>query len=157
MSIPAASAAGAPIVFYDGVCGLCQRTLRFLLARDRQRRFRFAALQSDFARAALAAHGREATDLDTMFLLLDPGGPGERLLEKSDAALTAVALLGGVWRLAGLARALPRGLRDAGYAVLVRNRYRVFGRFDRCQLPPPEVRDRFLDQTLADAPQRSIA
>jgi predicted DCC family thiol-disulfide oxidoreductase YuxK len=157
MSIPAASAAGAPIVFYDGVCGLCQRSVRFLLKRDRQRRFRFAALQSDFAHATLTAHGRDATDLDTMYLLLDPGGPDERLLERSDAALTAVALLGGIWRLAALARALPLAWRNAGYVMVVRNRYRLFGRFDRCQLPPPEVRDRFLDQTLADALQRSIA
>lgn len=157
MSIPAANAAGAPIVFYDGVCGLCQRSVRFLLARDRERRFRFAALQSDFAHATLAAHGRDAGDLDTMYLLLDRGGPNERLLEKSDAALTAVTLLGGLWRLAALARALPQALRDAAYAMIVRNRYRHFGRFDRCQIPPPEVRDRFLDQTLPDAPQRSIA
>lgn len=157
MSTPAANPAGAPIVFYDGVCGLCQRSVRFLLARDRTRRFRFAALQSDFAHATLAAHGRDVSDLDTMYLLLDHGGPGERLLENSDAALTSVALLGGIWRLAAWARALPRGWRDAAYAVLVRNRYRLFGRFDRCQIPPPEIRDRFLDQALPDAPQRSSA
>jgi len=140
----------APVViFYDGVCGLCDRTVRFVLARDSARRFRFAALQSDYAAAALAAHGRDARDLDTVCVL-----DGERLHIKSDAVLAILERLGGVWRLASLARLLPRALRDLGYDWVVRNRYRWFGRFDQCALPPPELRDRFLSAAVEESAAR---
>ena len=130
------------VIFYDGVCGLCDRTVRFVLRRDHAGRFRFATLQSDYAAAALARHGRDATDLDSVCLLLDPDGPGERLLAKSDAVLAILDGLGGVWRLAAAARWLPRGWRDAAYDALARRRYRWFGRFDQCPIPSPELRAR---------------
>ena len=130
------------VIFYDGVCGLCDRTVRFVLRRDHAGRFRFATLQSDYAAAALARHGRDATDLDSVCLLLDPDGPGERLLAKSDAVFAILDGLGGVWRLAAAARWLPRAWRDAAYDALANRRYRWFGRFDQCPIPSPELRAR---------------
>ena len=130
------------VIFYDGVCGLCDRTVRFVLRHDHAGRFRFATLQSDYAAAALARHGRDAADLDSVCLLLDPDGPGERLLAKSDAVLAILDGLGGVWRLAAAARWLPRAWRDAAYDALANRRYRWFGRFDQCPIPSPELRAR---------------
>lgn len=136
------------VILYDGVCGLCDRTVRFVLARDPDgTRFRFAALQSDFAAAALARHGRDARDLDTVCLL-----DGERLSIKSDAVLDILARLGGIWRLAAVARLLPRRLRDAAYSWLARRRYRWFGRFEQCAVPPPALRQRFVDLAV-DEPE----
>lgn len=134
-----------PILFYDGVCAFCNEAVRFVLRHDRPGAIRFAALQSPFAEQVLARHGRDARQLDTMCLLLDPGGVDERLLCKSDGILALLDELGGPWRLLGLARIVPRAWRDRAYAVFVRNRYRWFGRYDSCPLPAPEVRARFVD------------
>jgi predicted DCC family thiol-disulfide oxidoreductase YuxK len=143
----AAGHGDAPIILYDGVCGLCHRLNRFVLARDRAERFRFAALQSDLARKILTRHGRDPRDLDTLYLVLGHGRPDERLLRKSDAALWILRELGGPWRAAGALRVVPRPLRDVGYDLVARTRYRLFGRYDACPLPDPRHRARFLDQS----------
>jgi predicted DCC family thiol-disulfide oxidoreductase YuxK len=142
---PAGAAAARPLILYDGVCGLCNRFNRFVLARDPGGRFQFAALQSRLAAEILARHGREPRDLDTLYLVLARGRPDERLLRKSDAALWILGALGGPWRLAGVLRAVPRAVRDFGYDLVARARYRLFGRYDACPLPAPQYRDRFLD------------
>ena len=139
-------AADGAIVLYDGVCGLCHRLIRFVLARDPAGRFRFAALQGALAGEILARHGRDAHDLDTLYLVLRHGQPDERLLAKSDAALWILRELGGAWRAAGALRMLPRWVRDRAYDLVARIRYRLFGRYDACLLPDPHNRARFLDQ-----------
>jgi predicted DCC family thiol-disulfide oxidoreductase YuxK len=132
------------VLFYDGVCAMCDRAVQFVLRHDAAGRFRFAALQSEFARAVLTRHGCEAGALDTMYLLLGAGSAAERLLGRSDAILAVLQELGGAWRALALLRLLPRSLRDRAYDFIARHRYRWFGRYDQCVLPPPEVRTRFL-------------
>lgn len=134
-----------PIILYDGVCGLCSRLSRFVLARDRAGRFRFAPLQGRLAGEILTRHGRDPRDLDTLYLVLDSGRPEEHLLRKSDAALWILRELGGPWRMAGALRVVPPALRDLGYDAVARIRYRLFGRYDSCPVPAPEHRGRFLD------------
>lgn len=134
-----------PIVLYDGVCGLCNRLVQFILKRDVHDRFRFASLQSGFAEAVLKRHGADSHDLDTFYLVIDHEQPGERVLMRSDAILHVVKTLGGVWKLAGVGRLLPRALRDWMYSVVARNRYRVFGKYESCMLPEPQHRAKFLD------------
>jgi predicted DCC family thiol-disulfide oxidoreductase YuxK len=156
-SVASAPDAG-PILFYDGVCGLCDRTVQFVLRHDRDGRFRFAALQSARAHRILARHGRDPSRLDTMYLLVNPGGPTERLLDRSDGIVRVLEQLGGVWRLSAAARVVPRFVRDRAYDLVARNRYRWFGRYDRCVLPPPNMRARFLDDGEPDetAQQQSV-
>jgi predicted DCC family thiol-disulfide oxidoreductase YuxK len=136
---------GALVVLYDGVCGFCNAVVQFLLPRDRQGRIWFAPLQSPLAAEVLARHGRTPTSDDTMYLISGLGRPEERLAWKSEAALTVAAALGYPWRLARVLRVVPRGLRDWGYDVLARVRYRLFGRHESCPIPPPAWRQRFLD------------
>jgi predicted DCC family thiol-disulfide oxidoreductase YuxK len=136
----------AAVILYDGVCGLCNRYVQFVLAHDHRGRYRFAPLQGPFAARALARHGLVAPDApDSMVLLEAPGTPGERARLRSDAVLSILAGLGGGWRLAALLRVVPGFLRDAVYALVARIRYRVFGRSDHCAVPPPHARARFLD------------
>jgi predicted DCC family thiol-disulfide oxidoreductase YuxK len=136
------------VILYDGVCGFCDRTVRFVLQRDRDARlFRFAPLQSAYAGDVLARHGRNAQDLDTVSLVLDPDAPTERVLVKSDAVCAIFDRLGGVWRIAALARWLPRRIRDTAYDAFASRRYRWFGRFDECPLPSPELRARLAAAT----------
>ena len=139
--------ASTTVVFYDGVCGLCNRLNRFLLRRDRDARIRFAALQSPIARQLLAAHGLDPTDLDTVYVMADWTTDAERVLSRSKAVMHALDQLGGSWRaVARVGKLVPRPLADLVYRAVARSRYRIFGRFDACQIPPPEWRKRFLDQ-----------
>jgi predicted DCC family thiol-disulfide oxidoreductase YuxK len=134
-----------PIVLYDGVCGLCNHLVQFLLKHDTDDRFRFASLQSEFANNLLRPHGADPHDLDTVYVVKDYGQPDQSLLARSDAVLYMLAQLGGVWKLAGVGRVLPKAFRDAVYKVVARNRYRVFGKHESCMLPEPKHREKFLD------------
>ncbi len=135
-----------PIIFFDGVCGLCNHLVQFLLKRDRHARLRFASLQSEVATNVLTRHGIDPKDLDTMHLVVNYEQPEERVLNRSDAVLRATSELGGAWKvLAGVARVIPRGLRDLVYGFVARNRYRVFGKYETCMLPDPSQRNRFIN------------
>lgn len=135
-----------PILLYDGVCGLCNRSVQFVLGRDRHDRFRFASLQSDFAAAILRRHGIHPGNLDTVYLVTDHELPGERLSARSEAAISVLRELGGIWTAAALPlRALPIGVRDWGYNLVARHRYRIFGKFDTCPLPEARHQHKFLD------------
>ena len=133
------------MLLYDGLCGFCDGTVQFVLARDRRRRLRFAALQGEYARALMERHPVLAT-VDSLILVErdDPSG-AERVYLRSEGVLRVARHLGGLWRLAALAKVLPRSLRDLAYDGFARNRYRVFGRRLACSIPTPEQRALFLD------------
>ena len=135
-----------PIILYDGVCGLCNRLVKFLLKHDKDGRLRFASLQSEFAEKVLRRHGFDAKDLDTVHVVENYDQPGERVLQRSDAILRAGRELGGFWgRSSSVAKVVPRSIRDLVYRFVATNRYRVFGKYDSCMLPDPNQRSRFLD------------
>jgi predicted DCC family thiol-disulfide oxidoreductase YuxK len=135
-----------PILLYDGVCGLCNRFVQFILRRDGGE-FRFAPLQSPFAAPILARHGANPANLDTVYVVLHYNENDEALLDRSDAVVFVLRQIGGGWELVGRVLAVtPRRLRDWGYRIVARHRYRIFGRFDACPAPTPETRARFLDQ-----------
>jgi len=134
-----------PILLYDGVCGLCNRFVQFILRRDGSE-FRFASLQSSFSAPILARHGASPADLDTMYVVLNYNQANESLLSRSDAVVFVLRELEGMWEIIGAFVALiPRLLRDWGYKIVVRHRYRIFGRYDTCPVPTPETHARFLD------------
>ena len=147
----AEQATGAhPIVLFDGVCGFCNTMVRRTLRRDRDGLFRFAPLQGALAAGILARHGvtlppAGSSDPGTLYLVLDPGLPSERLLSRSQAVLFIVRRLPGYTLPALLFRVLPRPLRDAVYNFVARHRYRFFGRYETCPLPTPQDRARFLE------------
>jgi predicted DCC family thiol-disulfide oxidoreductase YuxK len=134
------------IVLYDGICGLCNRLVQFLLKHDKQDQLQFASLQSDFAKIVLARHGLDAADLDTVQVVENYDQLDERVLSRSDAILRAGTVLGGFWRIAATVGSyLPRSLRDSFYRFVARNRYSVFGKYETCRLPEPNLRKKFLD------------
>jgi predicted DCC family thiol-disulfide oxidoreductase YuxK len=129
-----------PVILFDGVCNLCSGFVHFVIARDKQARFRFAAVQSGVGRQILAELGRPLDDWDSN-VLLDHGAA----YVKSTAFLRIVRQLSGAWPLLALGRVLPLGLRDWLYDRVARNRYRLFGRRTVCMIPAPDVSARFLD------------
>lgn len=138
------------VVFYDGLCGLCDRLVRFLLTHDPEGRLRFAPLQGAVAQRELVPAGHEPSDLNTVLVIADYGTPQQRVLPRSRAVLHALSQLGGVWSaLATIGSFVPTSLADAVYGMVAKRRYRIFGRFDTCPLPRPEWRARFLDEPMS--------
>ena len=128
-----------PLVVFDGDCGFCARDIRFLLRHDREARYRFTSCQSELGTALLRHFGYKTDDYDTS-LLVEAG----RAYAKSDGVIRSVAGLGGAWRLVSALLIFPRPLRDALYDLVARNRMRIAGRTNACDVPAPEHRARFL-------------
>jgi predicted DCC family thiol-disulfide oxidoreductase YuxK len=133
-----------PVLLYDGLCGLCDRTVQVALQVDQGARVRFAPLQGPFAAAVTHRHP-DLREVDSLVLVEEPGGAHERVLVRSEAVLALVGHLGGVWRAAVVFRIVPRFLRDAVYDFVARHRLRVFGRREACRIPTAQERERFLD------------
>lgn len=129
----------AAIVYFDGVCGFCNHTVNFLMARDPQQRLRFAPLQGATAAARLPDTLRAS--LNT--LVFQRGGSS---YVRSAAVVRILLTLGGVWAVAGvLLWLVPLPLRDLGYRCFARVRYRLFGKHDACRLPSPAERGLILE------------
>jgi predicted DCC family thiol-disulfide oxidoreductase YuxK len=136
--------AGQHLILYDGVCGLCNGSVRFILPRDGKDRFRFAALQSEQARARLARFGRSADGLDTFYVIADFESDAPRVLDRDAAALFVLQRLNFPWCLAAALKIVPRFLRRPVYNFFAQRRYAWFGKYDACPLPAPESRHKFL-------------
>jgi len=134
----------AQIVLYDGVCGFCNRSVRWLIERDAAARLHYAALQGETAAVLRARHPEIPTELDTIvFVEAAPGS--ERVFLQSAAIFRVLGELRAPWRwLAPLRFLLPHALWDVAYRAFARRRYRWFGRLDACPIPPAELRARFL-------------
>jgi predicted DCC family thiol-disulfide oxidoreductase YuxK len=128
---------GGVIVFFDGLCGMCNRWVDVMLRLDRRGRLRFAPLQGATAQALLPAETLRAA---ASLALLD----GRGIALRSEAAIRALTHLGGPWRLAGGLRLVPRRARDAAYDFIAARRYRWFGRRAACRVPTPAEQPRFL-------------
>ncbi len=127
-----------PIIFFDGVCAMCNRFVDLILRADGREVFRFAPLQGETARALLPPLGGDPREWSMVYL--DERG----IHDQSDASLEVYRRLGGAWWLLGLLRFVPRFIRNPAYRLVARNRYRWFGRRDSCRLPSAEEKARFL-------------
>ncbi len=133
------------VLFFDGVCGLCNCFVNFVLSRDRQGAIRFAPLQGETAKLRPNAESREPNAVDSNFsTVVWSDSRGVEFL-RSAAAVRVLWQLGGVWWLIGwLLWLIPLPLRDLGYRIIAANRYRLFGKKETCRLPTPAERERFL-------------
>ena len=128
-----------PILYFDGVCNLCNNTVQFIIRHDRKKQFLFASLQSDAGRRALKEYSHTAAGTGSVLLRYKG-----RYYEQSGATLEVVRLLGGVWRLLYVFVIVPRFVRDGLYKIVARNRYKWFGKKDECMLPAAALKDRFI-------------
>lgn len=131
---------GRPIIVFDGVCNFCSAWVSFVLRWDRAEQFLFAPAQCRMGSELLATTGFAQGLLRTILLVSDSG-----VHSKSDAIIEICSRFGGPWKMAKVARLVPRSLRDWAYDVIARNRYALGGRRSECMIPPPAVRLRFLD------------
>lgn len=130
-----------PVLFFDGVCNLCNGAVQFIIRHDREAKIHFASLQSalgkEARKAVLASKGKVPDSL----IFLDEG----IYYTESEAALRVAAYLDGGWKTLRHLRVFPKFLRDAVYALVAKSRYRLFGKRRACMLPTPELKSRFLE------------
>lgn len=127
-----------PVLFFDGMCGLCNRLVDFALRHDQRGALRLAPLQGETADTMLSAEDRESV---SSVVLVAAG----RRYRRSAAIIRVLWRLGPFWKAAGgLLWLVPLPLRDLGYRLVASQRYRVFGRKETCRMPTPEERDRLL-------------
>jgi predicted DCC family thiol-disulfide oxidoreductase YuxK len=133
-----------PVLLYDGVCGFCNANVQMIIRHDHKGALRFAALQSDYGKAVIARHA-ELKNVDSMVLIERTPEGSEKVSYRSTGALRMAAYLGGRWKLFLIGYIIPRPVRDFIYDLIARYRYKLFGKYDTCAIPSPEVRSRFLD------------
>lgn len=129
-----------PVIYFDGVCNLCSRSVQFILIRDRRKIFRFASLQGEAGQKMILAN-HLPPDQYNSFILQEDG----RLFTKSTGALRVLKLLDGGWSWLYVFIVIPAFLRDLIYRFISANRYAWFGKKEACWLPKPEWNDRFLN------------
>lgn len=127
-----------PIIFFDGVCGVCNTFVNMVLRADRKGVFLFAPLQGTTARKLLPP--RSPDPRDWSLILLDENGIHDQL----DASMQIYRRLGGLWTVLSWLRFLPRFITTPCYRLFARHRYRVGGRHPTCRVPAPQERERFL-------------
>ena len=128
------------LIVFDGVCVLCTGWAKFVLERDTDYAFRLTTVQSPLGQALFHHYGLDTETFETNLVLIDG-----RAYAKLDTVAQVCSRIGGAAGLLSLLRLLPRPLADWTYDRIALNRYTLFGRTDRCMIPPPEWKERFID------------
>lgn len=130
-----------PILYFDGVCNLCNGYVQFIIKHDKKERFRFAPLQSAAGRVAAVSSMAKANEQESV--ILEYRG---KYYRRSAAALHTMRLLGGGWALLYAFIIIPPFIRNGVYNLVARNRYKWFGRQDKCMVPTEALSARFISQ-----------
>lgn len=129
-----------PIIFFDGVCNLCNSSIQFILKRDTNELFLFSSLQSDAAKDILLQYNLENFDLSSI-ILLENGV----IYQKSTAILKITKKLSGIYKYGYAFIIIPKFIRDGIYSFIAKNRYKWYGKRDACMLPTAALKLRFLE------------
>lgn len=127
------------IVIFDGICNLCNGATQFIIKRDTNNIFLFAAMQSDAAKKMLNEYVANREIPDSIILIKD-----KKIYEKSDALIEITTHLSGLWPILKISRVIPKKLRDCLYDWLAKNRYKIFGKRETCILPTTELQKKFI-------------
>ena len=128
-----------PILLFDGVCNLCNRLVIFIIRRDKDARIKFAALQSETGKNFLMQCNLSGESIDSIVYI-----EGTSCFLKSSAVLHLLKSIGGAWSLLHGFIVIPKFIRDFFYDLVAKNRYRIFGRSEKCMIPSAEIIERFL-------------
>jgi predicted DCC family thiol-disulfide oxidoreductase YuxK len=128
------------IVLFDGVCNLCNGAVQFIIKRDKDEKFLFASLQSNFGKDHLKKSGLDPLSLQSILVI-----EGDLVFQRSDAALKIASHLDGIWSYFTVLKFVPKIIRDGIYNFIARHRYSIFGKQDSCMIPTTELKTRFID------------
>ncbi|MDR3678606.1 MAG: DCC1-like thiol-disulfide oxidoreductase family protein [Flavipsychrobacter sp.] len=130
-----------PVLFFDGVCNLCNQSVQFIIRHDKKKQFLFAPLQGVAGEAALKHLGNlKNSELNSVVLFYK-----NKYYTRSNAVLQVLAILGSTWKVFLFLHILPGFIRDGLYNRIARSRYKWFGKTDSCMLPAPDLKERFLE------------
>jgi predicted DCC family thiol-disulfide oxidoreductase YuxK len=134
-------ASNNPIIFFDGICNLCNASVSFIIRNDKTGNFRFASLQSEFAKTFLEnnASFENGHILPDSLILAEDG----KVYFRSEAALRIAGKMDGIWKALIIFRIIPLRWRDFLYDFIAKNRYQWFGKRQSCMVPAPDISDRF--------------
>jgi len=127
------------IILFDGVCNLCNSTVVRVIKADKKNLFRFAALQSDIGERLVAKYHIDISKTDSIILI-----DNDKAYVKSTAALRIARHLSGGYPLFYSLMIVPNFIRNWGYDIIAKNRYRWYGKKDSCMIPTPELKSKFL-------------
>lgn len=128
------------IVVFDGLCNFCSKSVEFIIKQDKKAIFRFAAIQSRTGGELIRQFGMDPNDIKTFMLV-----KGGKAYMRSEAVLQIVKQFQAPWRFLSVLRLIPRPVRDWAYTLFANNRYRWFGKMEKCMVPSPDINARFLD------------
>lgn len=128
------------VILFDGVCRLCNAWSNFIIKHDRQRIFKLCSVQSEEGKEMLSHFGYPTEFYDTMLYV-----EGDKSFQQSDAFFQIMAKLGYPWKAICIFRMIPKSLRNWLYDRIALNRYRLFGKYDYCNLPLADHEARFLN------------
>jgi len=128
------------ILFYDGVCNVCNSTVQFIIRHEKIKEIHFASLQSDFAQKFLAERGIRSLDLNSM-IFYERG----QISKKSTGVLHLSKYLKAPWSWGRIFLILPEWIRDKLYDIFAKYRYKFFGKSDSCMLPSAAIKARFIE------------
>lgn len=129
------------LILFDGVCNLCNSSILYIIRRDKKGVFLFTPLQSELGRQLAEQRGIDTSTTDSIILL----EPNVAYYTKSTAALKIGMAFGGGWKLLAVLEWIPAVIRDFIYDIVAKNRYKWFGKRDKCMVPTPELQEKFLD------------
>lgn len=127
------------IIFFDGICNLCNGSIDFIFKRDKKNQFLVSALQEELSKKILSIHSIHPDYLESLILL-----EGNKIYFKSTAALRIARNLGRLWPVFYVFIIVPQGIRDKFYDWIGRNRYRWFGKKNTCRVASPSEHAKFL-------------
>lgn len=130
----------APVLYFDGLCNLCNGAVQYIIRHDKQGLFRFASLQSEAGRQVQDVYRKQYGQVpDSLILQVN-----DKIYSRSDAALRAAILTHRWAALSKVCLVIPKFIRDGIYNIIAKNRYRWFGKKESCMIPTPELQSRFL-------------
>jgi predicted DCC family thiol-disulfide oxidoreductase YuxK len=127
------------ILLFDGDCNLCNRVVNFVILKDKDKKIRFASLQSTAAQLLLKGYNLHSGFADSVIFLSEG-----RAFIRSSAVLHLLKNMGGGWRVLYVFIIVPSFIRNFFYDLIAKNRYRFFGMRDNCMVPSEETKERFL-------------
>jgi predicted DCC family thiol-disulfide oxidoreductase YuxK len=127
------------IVFFDNICPLCNRSIDFLVRRDKSKMIRFASLQSDLANSLVKNVENFQVPEDTV-IFVDEG----RVYVKSQAVLKIASYLSMPYKALVIFTIIPVSWRDAIYDLVARNRQRLLPARKQCRVPDHIVLERII-------------
>lgn len=130
------------LVFFDGSCGFCNKTVQFILKFEKNKSCYFTPIQSNFAQGFFTKKGIKA-DMSTFYY-----AKNEQLLTKSSGFIELCKELKFPWRLLVIVKIVPKTIRDFCYDFVAKRRKKIAGEF--CYLPASDERKRFINDTVKD-------